>query len=188
MVNDMTPQIIELGKASRRSALWGGFGLSVVAISLAVATWMLYRAANLLTLKAHALDVANTELDVARAELADIENRQRATQLDIDNLTADVATKTDELETALRQLHEIDDLAAKSERAAWVRQIRRPCRVFLQREVPPYRSSRWRVSNCRPRRRVSGWGITCCATSGSGSRCPRAGRTISSRSNMCLTS
>jgi hypothetical protein len=104
MGNDTTSQIDDLEKASRRSAIFGGFGLSVVAVSLAVSTGMLHRATTQLTLKAHELTRLQSELESERRALSNAETSRREALLEVENLAADIETKTGELTSATDRL------------------------------------------------------------------------------------
>jgi len=114
MVNDITSQILELEKASRRSAIFGGFGLTVVAFSLAISTLMLHRATAQLTRRGHEVDALHSELESGRKILADAETMRREARLESENLATDLQTKTDELTSALERLDEIRRAIAES--------------------------------------------------------------------------
>jgi hypothetical protein len=103
----MTPEFAELEKASRRSAMLGGFGLCVVALSLAIATSLLHRATTRLAVQANELDTLHSQLALERGARADVATKYRESQLEIENLSDDVALKTAELTSAKTTL---DDL------------------------------------------------------------------------------
>jgi len=135
-MKDITLQMVELEKASRRSAFLGGFGLTVVAISLVVSTWMLHRSTTQVTLKAHELRALQAELESERELLANAEDRRKQVQLTVENLNSDIKTKTDELTLATERLNAVQQIVATAGPPALVKRVQSVAPYFPPLERP----------------------------------------------------
>lgn len=113
--------IEELGKASRRSAALGGFGLAILLGSLAVAAWRLGNAEARVReadARAHRADVKAREVEAQigqkLARLDELTTEVAKQQAALDSVRRDIHETTDALERTKRQLNEVQDVVARS--------------------------------------------------------------------------
>ncbi|HMI86229.1 MAG TPA: hypothetical protein VK550_19175 [Polyangiaceae bacterium] len=123
MKSAIDSQMVELEKASRRSAMFGGMGLSVATLSVAIATGLLHRATTQVTLIAQEVSGMRTELESEQKVVSEAESKRRLAQLEAEDLDADMKTKTDELTRAAERLDEIQRAVAESGPPALVTRV-----------------------------------------------------------------
>ena len=124
-MTDLTLQVEELGRASRRSALISVLGIGVLVASFVASSWKLRGAEAEATAVRREVDAKKREVSEANAAKAKLQAEAQDAKLNRDSLLRDIEAKTKDLESLTRAKIETESLLARQPSTPLTKDVRR---------------------------------------------------------------
>jgi hypothetical protein len=124
-MTDLTFQVEQLGRASRRAAIISLVGVGILAVSFGASFWKLRGAEEQAIQVRRQVETSKRHLETTIASKAALQREVEAAILNRESLTRDIDAKTKELETLTRAQIETKELLAKQPSNALATDVRR---------------------------------------------------------------